>query len=542
MRLGGYALITLLLGLLFRHCPMPVVTKPPLLLFWYFPQYYEAPENAKFWGSGFTDWVSLQRFITNPATGHPLQRPTELGYYSLLRHDIREQQRKLLQQYGGYGFIFHHYWFNDRPVLHEVLEARLKDGEPAVPFFLNWVNQSWRRRWHGLHENQDELLLEQTYNHNSSEQHFAWLLRFFKHPQYIRVRGMPVLSIHQGPFPDALRFMLHSWQQLAKAAGLRGIFIVQVLMQPSQKFTNEDVDGLVENHPSITWKFANRTESIRVALETRRHRYHWRGVYVNWDNTPRMGSSPSSAEHPFLFERHLATVFRASALDPSPTDGNFVVINAWNEWAEGMVMEPSDLYGRGFLRAMHRVLQPHSKEQTVCALLGMTSSPASSLSDFLLPLNLSLASLFTGASPSITWEVLVFLWNESSNISYELWDASLQMNNSRCRFTQLPARFQTRHASDQSYTLEFLLDFIPRCKARVDADWMLLLRPNATAIRFRVSPETSKSAYCDGIVQHIYHPMSEMTLIRIDALESGMISMSNNSSTLHCEYRNEMGI
>jgi hypothetical protein len=33
-------------------------------------------------------------------------------------------------------------------------------------------------------------------------------------------------------------------------------------------------------------------------------------------------------------------------------DDRFVLINAWNEWAEGMAMEPSDVYGRKFLETI----------------------------------------------------------------------------------------------------------------------------------------------------------------------------------------------
>jgi hypothetical protein len=36
-------------------------------------------------------------------------------------------------------------------------------------------------------------------------------------------------------------------------------------------------------------------------------------------------------------------------------DDQFVVINAWNEWGEGMALEPSDIYGYGFLDIIKEV-------------------------------------------------------------------------------------------------------------------------------------------------------------------------------------------
>jgi hypothetical protein len=32
-----------------------------------------------------------------------------------------------------------------------------------------------------------------------------------------------------------------------------------------------------------------------------------------------------------------------------------VAINAWNEWAEGMAIEPSDVYEYGWLETIHEV-------------------------------------------------------------------------------------------------------------------------------------------------------------------------------------------
>jgi hypothetical protein len=44
-----------------------------------------------------------------------------------------------------------------------------------------------------------------------------------------------------------------------------------------------------------------------------------------------------------------------SACCQRQTEDQFVAINAWNEWGEGMALEPSDTYGRGFLEIIHDV-------------------------------------------------------------------------------------------------------------------------------------------------------------------------------------------
>ena len=40
--------------------------------------------------------------------------------------------------------------------------------------------------------------------------------------------------------------------------------------------------------------------------------------------------------------------------------GQFIMVNAWNEWGEGMALEPSDVYGYEFLRAIRRAKEAAS--------------------------------------------------------------------------------------------------------------------------------------------------------------------------------------
>lgn len=75
------------------------------------------------------------------------------------------------------------------------------------------------------------------------------------------------------------------------------------------------------------------------------------GAMVAWDNTARnrngiviKGATPEKFEHymKILLEKE-------SAMD-------MVVINAWNEWAEGAYLEADEKYGYGFLEALQRAM------------------------------------------------------------------------------------------------------------------------------------------------------------------------------------------
>ena len=49
------------------------------------------------------------------------------------------------------GLMF--YWFSGKgaPAIHlvmqKILELKLKDGQPDLPFFSSWANEPWTRRW-----------------------------------------------------------------------------------------------------------------------------------------------------------------------------------------------------------------------------------------------------------------------------------------------------------------------------------------------------------------------------------------------------------
>ena len=86
--------------------------------------------------------------------GHPIPRPTDLGFYDLLDPQIRQRQGELALEYGIDGFVIHHYWLYDDahpgPSLAAPLEKLLEDGFPDIPFCLDWCAIKWVNTWHGV--------------------------------------------------------------------------------------------------------------------------------------------------------------------------------------------------------------------------------------------------------------------------------------------------------------------------------------------------------------------------------------------------------
>ena len=120
------------------------------LIAFYFPQFYEIPENSAWWGEGFTEWTNVRK-ARKLFRGHlQPKEPGELGYYDLLDAETREKQSALAQENGIEAFCYWHYWFGDgRRLLEKPLQEVLRLQQPAIKFCVCWANQSWSGIWHG---------------------------------------------------------------------------------------------------------------------------------------------------------------------------------------------------------------------------------------------------------------------------------------------------------------------------------------------------------------------------------------------------------
>ena len=157
------------------------------------PQFHTIPENDLFWGRNFTEWDNLKRSFFSPASFRPIPHPLAStgGYYNLLSPEHRRRMALTARAYGVHGFCYHHYWFGcNRTLLEQPLLRLLEDGEPDLPFCLLWANEEWSQRWGGkLAGARETVLVPQTYEcEDCWRQHFMWLLPFFKHRNYIKVR------------------------------------------------------------------------------------------------------------------------------------------------------------------------------------------------------------------------------------------------------------------------------------------------------------------------------------------------------------------
>ncbi|MGC8594927.1 MAG: glycoside hydrolase family 99-like domain-containing protein [Candidatus Kryptoniota bacterium] len=349
------------------------------IIAFYLPQFHPIPENDKWWGKGFTEWV-------NVAKGRPLfpghyqpHVPADMGFYDLRLEAVLNEQAALASMYGIDGFCFWHYWFDGKLLLEKPLLNVLNNKLYSFPFCLAWANENWTRRWDGL---ENEVLMKQTYASDEDlAAHFNWLLPFFKDPRYITINRKPVFIVYRPTDIPNISNMTGLWELMAKQNGLEGVYFIAVdtsfnrlenykangfsgelLFQP--QFSSL-VDRLLK---SRSW-VSNDGKSIVIdyedavkVMEEENAEFLKKGddqyvtILPGWDNASRrlgIQAFVLRKPSPIIYEKWLQKEIALSKSKNDP-EKRIIFINAWNEWGEGAHLEPDQEYGRMFLEATAR--------------------------------------------------------------------------------------------------------------------------------------------------------------------------------------------
>ena len=343
----------------------------------YLPQFHRTPENDEWWGEGFTEWTAVK--AAKPLFEGHIQpkKPLDENYYDLLEKKTMMWQADLMKQYGIDGQCIYHYYFKDgRKILEKPAENLLEWKDIDMPFCLCWANERWARTWSinggnswadkfekgGEKDRKEDVLLEQNYGREEEwRAHFEYLLPFFEDKRYIKLNGAPVFLIFNKDLIPCLRQMVDYWKKLSVLNGFPGIFFIgantlniqggmdAILMNAPHMFWNLDraerIDGIVRPEYQKTW------ENIISIPPLNGIKTYFGGV-TNCDDSPRRDKNGVVYANFSIdaFEKGMTELYKKSAF----LENEFVFINAWNEWGEGMYLEPDEKYGFAYLEAVKK--------------------------------------------------------------------------------------------------------------------------------------------------------------------------------------------
>ncbi len=338
---------------------------------YYLPQFHCIPENDKWWGKGFTEWTNVKK--AQPLFKGHKQPKEPLGdnYYSLDNIDTMKWQSNLLRKYKIDGLIFYHYYFQGKKLLEKPVEMFLKHQEIKIDYFFCWANHDWYRSWEGS----KELLLEQTYGSKKDwDEHFNYLLSFFKDKRYQKKNNKPLLMVFNSDFEEK-KEMFDYFDRRCKENGFAGISIIEKFESYDLKKKNVFMEKIsnqtdfihlrepgsslnsyksnVINFPKRVYlEFSRRylgnvkvydgNKLLKIMTKSKiKDDRVVRGLFFEWDNTPR------HSKRGYVITPPNKNVF-LEFMD-SIEENEFLFINAWNEWCEGMILEPTKENGYKYL-------------------------------------------------------------------------------------------------------------------------------------------------------------------------------------------------
>lgn len=347
------------------------------IIAWYLPQYHCIPENDEFWGEGFTDWVTVKK--AQPLFKGHLQPkiPLNNNYYDLSIKENVAWQAKLAKDHGIYGFGIYHYWFNnEKNLLTKPAEIIHKNKEIDINYFFAWDNASWIRSWSAVNGNAWAPIADKSNENQKNsgilipyilgnevdwENHYNYLLSYFKDKRYIKVDNKPIFTILQ--YDEIIEKMCRYWDVLARKDGFNGMYFIY----KNKRWFNWNKDAIRFNYEPHYDGWLNPTiwerrmeKLIKLLNLPQKNNYYnydtiWKkiienaqnvssneflGAFVGYDDSPRRSIKGKVVKGatPQKFKKYLSKLIAIS----EKQDKEFIFITAWNEWGEGAYLEPDN--------------------------------------------------------------------------------------------------------------------------------------------------------------------------------------------------------
>ncbi len=345
---------------------------PATLVAFHLPQFHPIPENDAWWGAGFTEWRNVARALPQ-FEGHVQPRlPADLGFYDLRNADTLRDQARLAREYGIGAFCFYFYWFSGKTLLEQPLRQWLQDPSIDLPFCLCWANENWSRRWDGR---SDDILIAQQHSAEDDLAFISHVADYLRDPRYLRVEGRPLLLVYRPDLlPDA-RQTAQRWREWCRSNEVGEIHLsyVQGFERPDPR--DIGFDAAVEFPPNLSNPRNLTADQTLLNPRYEGQVLDWRelaseyasralpdyplypGVNAGWDNEPRRSGNGRVYLHaaPRRYRDWLQATI-SGRLAGAPARDRLVFINAWNEWAEGAVLEPDASLGHAWLEATRQAL------------------------------------------------------------------------------------------------------------------------------------------------------------------------------------------
>jgi lipopolysaccharide biosynthesis protein len=352
----------------------------------YLPGFHQDENNNLWWGNGFTEWDNVKNAIPL-FKDHSQPKIPSLGYLSLDNKNDIAKQCLLAKEYNISGFIIYNYWYNGKKLLWKPIEVILDNPDIDIEYAICWANHDWTKSWTNRSGALDTLITQNYDVNHNCYLHAKYLSRFFNDKRYLRINDRPILQVYD-MCPMSEIYLKELTNILLKNFNF-DVLLLQTLRNPNEK-KSELTNVNIYFQPSFSLKrdkkfintIVNFTYKIPQSLKKRLFRLYdllpesptsidyeltcnsvveeyknpvpnsILSLFIDFDNTPRYKKRARYFKNFSLntFEKTLTSCLNLKSF------GNLYIINAWNEWGEGMFLEPDKEFGLEKLEIIKKVI------------------------------------------------------------------------------------------------------------------------------------------------------------------------------------------
>jgi hypothetical protein len=357
----------------------------------FFPQFHPIAENNINFYEGYTDMVNLVGAkVHDPTLLTPLKNV--LGFYNLLEdEEVIPRQILLAKSYGIAGFAIYYYWFSENSItrkhmiFEEVVKRFFERKLEGFSIFFMYCNEGWTNNI-SFDTNEGKHTISNRYNEENIAANMENLVTYFKHENYRKIDNRPLFFLHhpQEMTPREIRLLKKVGDRTMVQHGFAGIELVIDGM--GEAYPGYPLYYLHSNYksPKGAWFIDSSVLPKRIDYETYVHRFLVEeqttvdtgevinSVFTNFDTSVRfymhdeqrqfgnignktMYITRTQKASMELFKEFLDFQFDKYHRKKCALSKLFL-INAWNEWGEQMVMEPSNEQGFAYLEAFQERL------------------------------------------------------------------------------------------------------------------------------------------------------------------------------------------
>lgn len=366
----------------------------PRIVAIYLPQFHPFRENNEAWGKGFTEWTNVTASTPRFVGQQQPVLPSDLGFYDLRLPQVLKDQTDMAKKYGIYGFQLYYYWFSGKKVMDLPINTILKNKEWDFHFSICWANENWTRKWDG---GDNEIIFEQKNLPDDPLSFIEDVSPILNDDRYILENDKPILTVYRVELLDDPKRYVDTWRKYFKDKFKKELWLVGhtydvnvnpkdfgfdatmdftpiASLQPTLKPWVDDrkyiTHDFINNHKLLDSNWRGNIIDFRFIAKQEidnleRNTNIYKTVSPSWSNEARRKGNDSYTFYnssPEIFANWLDRILNYE-VKMRHRNSPIVFINAWNEWAEAAMIEPSMHLGHNSLLRIAETISKYSTDK-----------------------------------------------------------------------------------------------------------------------------------------------------------------------------------